>query len=87
MLTCVTFFSFLFILSNLSNLSILSIFCLQVGTSADRQLIFIDRNRDLYIMSLAKRTPAKLAAMADSAAWHDTTDMLAGTVDQKLVGG
>lgn len=57
----------------------------QVGTNTDRQLIFIDRNRDLYVVPVMKRTPAKLASMCDSAAWHDTTGMLGAMVDQKLV--
>jgi hypothetical protein len=57
----------------------------QVGTQADRQLIFIDRNRDLYVVPIAKRVPAKLGSMVDSARWHDTTGMLAAMVDQKLV--
>ncbi len=58
---------------------------MQVGTSTERQLILIDRNRDLYIMSVMKRQPAKLASMVDSALWHNTTGMLAALVDQKLV--
>jgi intraflagellar transport protein 80 len=58
---------------------------MQVGTQADRQLIFIDRNRDLYMVPIAKRVPAKLGSMVDSARWHDTTGMLAAMVDQKLV--
>ena len=57
----------------------------QTGTNTDRQLIFIDRNRDLYMVPVMKRTPAKLTAMVDSALWHDTTGMLAAMVDQKLV--
>ncbi|KAJ9526633.1 hypothetical protein QJQ45_017601 [Haematococcus lacustris] len=56
----------------------------QVGTSHDRQLIFIDRNRDLYIVPIIKRSVAKLASMVDSATWHDSTGMLAAMVDQKL---
>lgn len=56
----------------------------QVGTNADRQLIFIDQNRDLYIMPVMKRSVAKLGSMVDSAYWHDTTGMLAAMMDQKL---
>ena len=58
----------------------------QTGTSADRQLIFIDRNRDMYIMPVMKRTVAKLASMVDSVFWHDSTGMLSAIIDQKLVG-
>uniref|UniRef100_A0A7S3R5J7 Intraflagellar transport protein 80 n=1 Tax=Dunaliella tertiolecta TaxID=3047 RepID=A0A7S3R5J7_DUNTE len=56
----------------------------QVGTSTERQLILIDRNRDLYVVGVMKRQPAKLASMVDSALWHNTTGMLAALVDQKL---
>lgn len=60
---------------------------IQVGTTSDRQLIYIDRNRDLYILPVMKRGPVKLAAMVDSAMWHDATGMLAAMVEQRLVGG
>lgn len=58
----------------------------QAGTIADRQLIIIDRNRDLYLLPVMKRNIAKLAAMCDSARWHDSTAMLTAMVDQRLVG-
>lgn len=57
----------------------------QAGTINDRQLIVVDRNRDLYLLPLMKRNVAKLAAMCDSARWHDNTPMLAAMVDQRLV--
>jgi intraflagellar transport protein 80 len=57
----------------------------QAGHINDRQLIIIDRNRDLYLLPVLKRNIAKLAAMCDSARWHDTTAMLAAMVDQRLV--
>ncbi|MEW5301900.1 MAG: hypothetical protein WDW36_004725 [Sanguina aurantia] len=56
----------------------------QVGTTSDRQLTYIDRNRDLYILPVMKRGPVKLAAMVDSAMWHDATGMLAAMVEQRL---
>lgn len=59
----------------------------QAGNINERQLIFIDRNRDLYLMPVMKRAVAKLGAMVDSARWHDATGMLAAIVDQRLVGG
>lgn len=58
----------------------------QHGTNTDRQLIYIDRNRDLYIVGVVKRVATKLASMVDGALWHDTTGMLGAMVDQKLVG-
>lgn len=66
------------------NLEITEIALSQAGNATERQLSFIDRNRDLYITPVNKRTVAKLASMVDSALWHDTTGMLAGAVDQKL---
>ncbi|KAG2494842.1 hypothetical protein HYH03_007082 [Edaphochlamys debaryana] len=56
----------------------------QAGTINDRQLIVIDRNRDLYLLPVMKRNIAKLAAMCDSAKWHDATPMLGAMVDQRL---
>lgn len=35
----------------------------QAGNAQDRQLIFIDHNRDLYVMPVMKRTVAKLGSM------------------------
>uniref|UniRef100_A0A7S2QU27 Intraflagellar transport protein 80 n=2 Tax=Chlamydomonas chlamydogama TaxID=225041 RepID=A0A7S2QU27_9CHLO len=66
------------------NLEIKEIALSQVGINTDRQMIFIDRNRDLYVMPIMKRQVAKLGSMVDSALWHDTTGMLAAMVDQKL---
>lgn len=56
----------------------------QAGTAADRQLLFIDANRDLHLLRVMKREASKLAGMVDSAAWHDATPMLAAMVDQRL---
>lgn len=56
----------------------------QPGNATDRQAVFIDRNRDLYIMPVLKRVVMKLAAMVDSVLWHDTTAMLAAMADQRL---
>ncbi|GAX72717.1 hypothetical protein CEUSTIGMA_g173.t1 [Chlamydomonas eustigma] len=66
------------------NLEISEIALNQTGTSTERQLVFIDRNRDLHIMPLAKRTANKLASMVDGVHWHDSTGMLAAIIDQKL---
>jgi hypothetical protein len=41
--------------------------------------------RDLYLLPVMKRNVAKLAAMCDSARWHDATPLLAAMVDQRLV--
>jgi intraflagellar transport protein 80 len=47
--------------------------------------VFIDRNRDLYITPVLKPHVVKMGAMCDSVVWHESTDMLAAMVDQKLV--
>ncbi|KAK3271476.1 Intraflagellar transport protein 80 [Cymbomonas tetramitiformis] len=57
----------------------------QTGPNTDRKLIFIDRNRDLYITPVLKPSLIKLGTMVDSAVWNDTSDMLATMIDQKLV--
>lgn len=54
------------------------------GTLAQRQLVFIDRNRDMYILGVLKRGCAKLASMVDAMAWHSSTNMLAAMADLKL---
>eukprot|EP00227_Mantoniella_beaufortii_P020105 CAMPEP_0197575096 /NCGR_PEP_ID=MMETSP1326-20131121/609_1 /TAXON_ID=1155430 /ORGANISM="Genus nov. species nov., Strain RCC2288" /LENGTH=759 /DNA_ID=CAMNT_0043137801 /DNA_START=154 /DNA_END=2433 /DNA_ORIENTATION=+ len=57
----------------------------QTGSTPDRKLVFIDRNRDLYITPVLKAATYKLGTMVDSCRWNDTTDMLAAMVDQRLV--
>jgi len=51
----------------------------------ERKLVFIDRNRDLYITPVLKPHVVKMGTMCDSVVWHESTDMLAAMVDQKLV--
>mmetsp|Transcript_39397 Transcript_39397/g.47784 ORF Transcript_39397/g.47784 Transcript_39397/m.47784 type:complete len:763 (-) Transcript_39397:804-3092(-) len=57
----------------------------QTGPQPERKLIFIDRNRDLYITPVLKPNLTKLGTMVDSAVWNDTSDILATMIDQKLV--
>ncbi|GBG65480.1 hypothetical protein CBR_g51075 [Chara braunii] len=57
----------------------------QTGSLVDKKLVFIDRNRDLYITPVLKPALVKLTTMVDSAAWNDGTDMLAAMADQKMV--
>jgi intraflagellar transport protein 80 len=69
-----------------------------VATGADRKLVFIDRNRDLWLANLASASssraggagsaqapPFKLATQVDTAAWNEGTDILAAIVDGKMV--
>lgn len=54
------------------------------GSAADRKLVFIDRNRELFITTVQRATISKIATMVDSAIWHDTTEMLAAVSDGKF---
>jgi len=56
----------------------------QAGSVADRRLLLIDSNRDLYLVHVLQRATAKLGAMVDSARWHDSTQMVAAMVDGNL---
>ncbi len=56
----------------------------QSGTATERQLLILDRNRDLHLLHVRKRTCIKLAAMVDSARWHDEAPMVAAVVDCKV---
>lgn len=52
---------------------------------ARRLLAFVDRNGDLHVCTTADPEPVKLASVVDSVRWHDKTDMLMATSDQKMV--
>eukprot|EP00899_Mesostigma_viride_P006413 jgi/Mesvir1/15773/Mv03342-RA.1 len=54
------------------------------GASSDRKLVFIDRNRDLYITPVLRPQLFKLGTMCDSAQWNDASNVLAGVIDLKL---
>lgn len=63
------------------------------STFEDRKIVFIDRNRDLYlcIPSLKKSSPTgsgfdpfKIGTMADSVMWNSESDILCGICDSKL---
>lgn len=57
----------------------------QVGNATERQLFIIDRSRDLWLTPIMRRSCTKLAAMVDSARWHDNTGMLAAVADSTFV--
>ena len=58
----------------------------QVGSQTDRRVVFIDRNRDLYITTVLTPSIVKLGSMVDSVAWNsDNCDMLCAVADSKLV--
>jgi intraflagellar transport protein 80 len=56
----------------------------QFQKGADRGLMFIDRNRDMYVSPIGKFTPYKLHTQVDSAAWNDDSDMLMCLSDAKV---
>ena len=58
-----------------------------VASGSERKLVFIDRNRDLWLHNLARgpHSSYKLATMVDSACWNESTDILAALSDGRLV--
>lgn len=58
---------------------------LQAGTAPERLLAIVDGNRDLHLVSVLKRTAAKISSNVDCVVWHDSCGMLAGMVDNRLV--
>ncbi|CAD7699560.1 unnamed protein product, partial [Ostreobium quekettii] len=56
----------------------------QAGPATERQLIFIDANRALYITPVLRRCVVKLCSIVDSAMWHEGANMLAAVVSEKL---
>eukprot|EP01063_Lacrimia_lanifica_P000259 TRINITY_DN10127_c0_g2_i1.p1 TRINITY_DN10127_c0_g2~~TRINITY_DN10127_c0_g2_i1.p1 ORF type:complete len:778 (+),score=341.25 TRINITY_DN10127_c0_g2_i1:60-2393(+) len=61
----------------------------QYGDLKSRKLAIVDRNRDLYLVSLAKGGKTaqshKLAAMVSSMKWNDQSEVLIALADLKLV--
>eukprot|EP00164_Ancoracysta_twista_P001772 GFYU01002327.1.p1 GENE.GFYU01002327.1~~GFYU01002327.1.p1 ORF type:complete len:763 (-),score=200.01 GFYU01002327.1:142-2430(-) len=57
----------------------------QYGSSADRKLVLIDKNRDLYISPTSRADIVKLGAMTDSVMFNDRTGMLCALMDNKFV--
>ncbi|KAJ3216152.1 Intraflagellar transport protein 80 [Dinochytrium kinnereticum] len=53
--------------------------------ASGRQLLIIDKNRDLYITPVIKPNPKKLGTMVETMAWNDEADMFAAMVDGKFV--
>ena len=48
------------------------------------QIVFLDRNRDLYISSVLRANVLKLAASVDSFAWNESCDIVAAISDNHL---
>ncbi|XP_064614881.1 intraflagellar transport protein 80 homolog [Liolophura sinensis] len=60
----------------------------QCGTSNERRLVIVDKNRDLYITSVrvfgTDRKIIKLGTMVHSLSWNDSTNMLSALTDNKF---
>ena len=58
----------------------------QYGAQSERKLAFIDKNRDLFLISVHKNLGTqKIGTMVADARWNDTTDTLAALADGRLV--
>jgi len=62
------------------------------GSAAHRKCVLLDRNRDLYVVSVGaaasggrEATPYKLGTMCDSAMWNSETDMLVAMMVRSLL--
>lgn len=55
------------------------------SSSVGRQLVIVDKNRDMYFGTIAKLSLKKLATMVEAFSWNDDTDMLAAMVDGQFV--
>jgi intraflagellar transport protein 80 len=69
------------------SMEIVEIALSQFGPISERKLVFIDRNRDMYICRVNNKRPDafKLATMVDSVKWNDHTDMLVAISDGQFV--
>lgn len=70
-------------------LEVMEIALSQCGSTCDRQLAIIDKNRDLYITPVKHIGPAeklvKLGTMITTVAWNDKTNMLAAFQDGRFI--
>jgi len=57
----------------------------QRGAGAERKLALLDRNGDLWLTPIHVPDIQKLGGMVDTFMWNDSTDMLIGLSDQKLL--
>lgn len=60
----------------------------QCGSSNDRRIALIDKNRDLYLTSVRKLGRAhsiyKIGSMVDTMAWNDSANILCGIQDNRF---
>jgi intraflagellar transport protein 80 len=55
------------------------------GNMASRMLVFVDRNRDLFIKQIYSTAVHKLTTMTNSCMWNEDASILAAISDAKLV--
>lgn len=55
------------------------------GQIGKRLVSFVDRNGDMYLSTITRPAPVKMASVVDSARWHDRSDMLIAMSDMKMV--
>ncbi|KAL2911875.1 hypothetical protein HK105_208658 [Polyrhizophydium stewartii] len=56
----------------------------QSASAAGRQIVILDKNRDLHIARILKPQLKKLGSMVETFAWNDETDMLFAIADGKF---
>lgn len=67
------------------SIDISELFLNKQNSCAGRQLVIIDKNRDLYITKTSKILLSKLGNMAETCRWNDETDSFSAIVDSKFV--
>lgn len=50
-----------------------------------RQLVLVDKNRDMFITPLVKADLKKLGTMVETFSWNADTDLLVAMMDYKFV--
>jgi intraflagellar transport protein 80 len=58
---------------------------LNLSNNVGRQLLILDKNRDLYISNDLKQNFKKIGSMVESFAWNQSSDVLALISDSKIV--
>ncbi|KAJ3314721.1 Intraflagellar transport protein 80 [Boothiomyces sp. JEL0838] len=56
----------------------------KANSGAGRQLVVVDKNRDMYITKVMKPLFQKLGTMVETFMWNDETDLLIAIMDGKL---
>ncbi|KAI9103258.1 WD40-repeat-containing domain protein [Phlyctochytrium arcticum] len=57
----------------------------QSSSSVDRQLVLVDKNRDMFITTVIRPELKKLGTMVETFSWNSDNDLLVAMMDYKLV--